>query len=149
MTYLERSATATDGSTVVYTEATPDDASPRWGTLSAVDTQTGLVRWQQKTTQPLVGGVLATGGGLTFTGEGNGAFDAFDAGTGQQLWTYACGAGVNAPPISYSVEGTQFVAVAAGGNALFGYPKGDAIMAFALPDPKHPQPVTSSPQPTP
>jgi glucose dehydrogenase len=80
--------------------------------------------------------VLATAGGLAFTGEGSGAFDAFDAQSGKQLWTYACGAGVNAPPIAYSVGGTQYVAVAAGGNALFGYAKGDAIIAFALDDGK-------------
>jgi glucose dehydrogenase len=135
MTYAVRSTTATDGTNVDYTEATPDDTSPRWGTLSAVDTQTGKLRWQNKLPQPLVGGVLATAGGLAFTGEGSGAFNAYDTTTGKQLWTFACGAGVNAPPITYSVGGTQYVAVAAGGNALFGYPKGDAIIAFAL-DPK-------------
>jgi outer membrane protein assembly factor BamB len=143
MKYLVRSATGTTGKTIDYTEATPDDGTPRFGTLSAIDTQTGQLRWQQKTTQPLVGGVLATAGGLTFTGEGSGAFDAFDAATGQQVWTYACGAGVNAPPITYRVDGTQYVAVAAGGNALFGYPKGDAIFAFALTD------DNATPTPTP
>lgn len=132
MLYRTRTAAAPDGSPLDYSEATPDDASPRWGTLSAIDPQTGTLRWQHKTAQPLVGGVLATAGGLTFTGEGNGAFDAFDAATGDELWTYSCGAGVNAPPVTYRVAGTQYVAVAAGGNALFGYPKGDAITAFAV-----------------
>jgi glucose dehydrogenase len=41
---------------------------------------------------------------------------------------------VNAPPIAYSIGGRQYVAVAAGGNSLFGFPTGDAIVAFALPD---------------
>jgi glucose dehydrogenase len=132
MKYTTRSAPAADGRAVDYTEATPDDLSPRWGTLSAIDTQSGRLRWQAKTDAPLVGGVLATAGGLAFTGEGSGAFDAFDAGSGERLWTYPCGAGVNAPPVTYRVNGVQYVAVAAGGNALFGYPSGDAILAFAL-----------------
>jgi glucose dehydrogenase len=133
MKYLTRKSAVTAGkATVDYTEATPAEGVPHFGTLSAIDTQTGAIRWQAKTAQPLVGGVLATAGGLAFTGEGSGAFDAFDAATGKQLWTYACGAGVNAPPITYTAGGTQFVAVAAGGNMLLGYPKGDAIVAFAL-----------------
>jgi len=132
MLYRTRSATAANGTQIDYSEATPDKASPRFGTLSAIDPQTGELRWQQKLAQPLVGGVLATAGGLTFTGEGSGAFDAFDSTTGKELWTYACGAGVDAPPITYRAGGTQFVAVAAGGNVLFGYAKGDAIFSFAL-----------------
>jgi glucose dehydrogenase len=134
MLYRTRTAATGDGALVNYSEGTPDEASPRWGTLSAIDPQTGALRWQDKTAQPLVGGVLATAGGLVFTGEGNGAFDAFDATSGKELWTYACGAGVNAPPVTYRVNGTQYIAVAAGGNALFGYAKGDAISAFALGD---------------
>ena len=56
-----------------------------------------------------------------FTGEGNGNFSAFKPQTGELLWQFNCGAGVNAPPISYEVDGRQYVAVAAGGNALFGF----------------------------
>jgi glucose dehydrogenase len=82
----------------------------------------------------MVGGTLATAGGLVFTGEGNGMFDAFDAATGKLLWQYRCAAGVNAPPITYSVRGRQYVAVAAGGNSLFGYRTGDELLVFALPD---------------
>jgi glucose dehydrogenase len=133
MLYRTHPATSAVGAGDDYSEAAPDDASPRWGTLTAIDTQTGELRWQARTAQPLVGGVLATAGGLAFTGEGSGAFDAFDAASGNKLWTFACDAGVNAPPITYRVGGTQFVAVAAGGNLLFGYPKGDGVFAFALP----------------
>jgi len=116
-----------------YTEATPSDDAPRFGTLSAIDTSTGRIRWQHKTAQPLVGGTLVTAGGLVFVGEGDGDFDAFDAATGALLWHAPCGAGVNAPPIAYEVDGREYVAVAAGGNQLFGYPAGDALMVFALP----------------
>jgi alcohol dehydrogenase (cytochrome c) len=66
-------------------------------------------------------------------GEGDGNFDAFDATTGNELWRYNLGAGVNAPPITYEVGGLQYVAVAAGGNFQMNYPAGDAIAIFRLP----------------
>jgi len=105
---------------------------PRWGLLSAIDLRTGKLRWQHRTEQPLVGGVLATAGGLLFMGEGGGDLDAFDAATGKLLWRHRCEAGVNAPPITYSIDGVQYVAVAAGGNQLFGYRQGDYVKVFAL-----------------
>ena len=49
--------------------------------------------------------------------EGNGWFKAFDAKTGKVPWRFQCGAGVNAPPVSYTVNGKQYIAVAAGGNS--------------------------------
>ncbi|PWT70546.1 MAG: pyrrolo-quinoline quinone [Proteobacteria bacterium] len=109
------------------------DGGPSWGTLTALDTRArGKIRWQVKTAQPLVGGVLATAGDIVFTGEGNGDFSAFDARTGERLWQFNCGAGVNAPPVTYELDGVQYVLVAAGGSAIFGYRQGDALMAFAL-----------------
>lgn len=107
---------------------------PTWGLLSAIDLQTGKIRWQHKTDEPLIGGTLATAGGLVFTGEGNGNFSAFDAKTGTRLWQFNCGAGVNAPPISYSVNGRQYIAVAAGGSQIWGYRQGGTVAVFALPD---------------
>ncbi len=119
---------------VDYTTAEPADV-PRFGTLTALDLRhEGKILWQVKTPQPLVGGVVATAGGLVFTGEGGGDFDAYEAATGRKLWRFACGAGVNAPPITYAVDGRQYVAVAAGGSAIWGYPQGDALMVFALPE---------------
>ena len=118
---------------VPYTTADPATV-PTWGTLTALDlAHEGRILWQRRTPQPLVGGVLATAGGLVFTGEGDGQFDAFDAATGAPLWSFNCGAGVNAPPITYAVDGEQYVAVAAGGSAIWGYPQGDALMVFGLP----------------
>jgi alcohol dehydrogenase (cytochrome c) len=108
---------------------------PRWGVLSAIDTRArGRIRWQTRTEDILVGGVLATSGGLVFTGQGTGEFSAFDAATGAQLWSFRCGAGVNAPPVTYAIDGTQYVTVAAGGHSLFGFPRGDAVITFALAD---------------
>jgi glucose dehydrogenase len=103
-----------------------------WGTFTAISTSTGKILWQKKMELPMIGGALATAGGLVFTGEGNGYFDAFDAKTGEILWQFQAGAGVNAPPISYEVDGVQYIAVAAGGNSIFGYPLGDDILVFAL-----------------
>ncbi|MEZ0232088.1 MAG: pyrroloquinoline quinone-dependent dehydrogenase [Methylophilaceae bacterium] len=106
---------------------------PRWGVLSAIDLSNGKIRWQYKTEQPLIGGVLATAGGLLFSGEGNGNFDAYDTTTGKLLWQTKSDAGVNAPPITYEIDGIQYIAVAAGGNAIFGYKQGDSIVVYALP----------------
>jgi glucose dehydrogenase len=107
----------------------------RWGTLTAVDLRNkGRILWQQKTDDHLVGGVLATAGGLVFTGEGNGDFAAFDAVTGQRLWKFNCGAGVNAPPITYRLDGKQYIAVAAGGSKIWGFPQGGAVVVFGLAD---------------
>jgi len=106
---------------------------PSWGTLTALDTRNhGKIRWQVKTQQPLVGGVLATAGELVFTGEGDGNFAAFDSRTGARLWQFNCGAGVNAPPVTYELDGVQYIVVAAGGSSIFGYRQGDAVLAFAL-----------------
>lgn len=107
--------------------------SERGGTLTAIDTRDGHIRWQQKMQNPMLGGLLATAGGLVFAGEGDGAFSAFDAASGERLWQYAANAGVNAPPITYTVNGRQYVAVAAGGNSLFNFKAGDEFLVFALP----------------
>ncbi len=118
---------------LTYYTIEPEPNVPRWGTLSAIDVANGgRLLWQQKTDQPLIGGVLATAGGLVFSGEGNGMFAAFDAGSGQRLWNFNCGAGVNAPPISYAVGGTQYVTVAAGGSQLWGFRQGGAVITFGL-----------------
>jgi alcohol dehydrogenase (cytochrome c) len=106
----------------------------QWGVLSAVDYHTGKIRWEVKTQQPLIGGVLATAGGLVFFGEGNGRFNALDSATGAQLWSFQAGAGVNAPPASYTVDGKQYIVVAAGGNTQLDYKRGNNIIAFSLVD---------------
>ncbi|WP_459575024.1 outer membrane protein assembly factor BamB family protein [Cupriavidus sp. 8B] len=107
-------------------------AEAQWGKLSAVNIDTGKVVWDYKTDQPLIGGVLATAGGLVFNGEGNGLFRAFDAATGKKLWEYQCGAGVNAPAVSYMVGGKQYIAVAAGGNTQLDFKRGNSVLVFAV-----------------
>jgi alcohol dehydrogenase (cytochrome c) len=102
------------------------------GNITAVNYNTGKIRWQVKTPQPMIGGILATAGGLLFAGEGNGRFRAYDSRTGKTLWTFNAGAGVNAPPSSYAVGGKQYVVVAAGGNVQIDYKRGNNIIAFTL-----------------
>ena len=103
------------------------------GRLSAVNLDTGKVAWKFDTDEPLIGGVLATAGGLVFNGEANGLFRAFDAKSGKKLWEYQTGAGVNAPPVSYTVGGKQYIAVAAGGNNQIDAKRGNSVVVFALP----------------
>jgi PQQ-dependent dehydrogenase (methanol/ethanol family) len=104
----------------------------QWGNVTAVDYNTGKIRWQVKTPQPMIGGIMATAGGLAFTGEGNGYFKAYDSETGAVLWKFQAGAGVNAPPSSYTVDGKQYIVVAAGGNTQLDYKRGNTIIAFTL-----------------
>ncbi len=125
---------ATDAKPAVTYYTFEPAKGPSWGTLSAIDLTSGAIRWQHKTDEPLVGGTLATAGGLVFTGEGNGDFAAFDAKSGAKLWRFNCGAGVNAPPMTYAVDGRQYVAVAAGGSQIWGFPQGGTVAVFALPE---------------
>ncbi len=130
--YTLHEAPTKDGKTPLrYTSSEPAD-EPRWGLLSGINLQTGKIVWQQKTEQPLIGGVLSTAGGLLMMGEGNGQFNAFDSTTGKPLWQDKLEYGVNAPPISYQIEGKQYIAVAAGGNAIMGYKQGDLIVVYGL-----------------
>ena len=106
----------------------------QWGNVTAVDYNTGKIRWKAKTQQPMIGGILATAGGLAFTGEGNGLFKAYDSATGNVLWQFQAGAGVNAPPSSYTVNGKQYIVVGAGGNVQLNFKRGNNIIAFTLAD---------------
>jgi alcohol dehydrogenase (cytochrome c) len=131
--YIAHEVVRPDGSVLQY--ASTQNTDEQWGTLTALDlAHAGRIRWQVRTDEPLIGGVLATAGGLVFSGAGKGKLAAFAAATGRELWSYVCAAGVNAPPVTYEVGGRQYVAVAAGGNALFGFRQGDLVMAFGLPD---------------
>jgi alcohol dehydrogenase (cytochrome c) len=78
------------------------------------------------------GAHMATAGNLVFMGEGNEWFDAFAAKSGKRVWRYNLGAGVNAPPVTYMVNGEQYIAVAAGGNSQLTYPYGDVVAIFKL-----------------
>ena len=105
---------------------------PQYGLFSAVNLNTGDIAWQNKVERPMIGGALATAGGLVFTGLGEQRFVAYDAKSGRQLWNVETRGGVNAPPVTYSIDGTQYVAVAAGGNFQINTPRSDELLVFAL-----------------
>ncbi len=130
--YSARDGKGADGTSFRYVVS--ELQAERGGTLTAIDlADNGKIRWQLAMDEPMIGGVLATAGGLLFSGAGHNTFAAFDSANGQRLWEYRCAAGVNAPPISYAIDGRQYVAVAVGGNALFGLTQGDTLQVFALP----------------
>jgi alcohol dehydrogenase (cytochrome c) len=104
---------------------------PTWGDIVATDYNTGKIRWKVKKELPMFGGILATAGGLIFTGEGSGEFGAYDSATGKELWSYKTDAGVNAPASTYMIDGKQYVVVGAGGNTQLNYKRGNKYYVFA------------------
>ncbi|MGH9632034.1 MAG: pyrroloquinoline quinone-dependent dehydrogenase [Bryobacteraceae bacterium] len=124
--------------------------APPWGTLAALDANTGEKRWEvplgvmpqaaaipgaEKFGSPSLGGPIVTAGGLVFIGA---SFDphlrAFDVKTGKELWRGELPASARATPMTYRTKsGKQFVAIAAGGHGLPGTNPGDELTVFALP----------------
>ncbi|HEY9426180.1 MAG TPA: PQQ-binding-like beta-propeller repeat protein [Gemmatimonadaceae bacterium] len=95
--------------------------APATGTLTAIDVATGQICWQTETEKRMLGtGTMTTAGGLLFYGEQQGLFHAADARSGKILWTARTGGRVRAPPITWELDGRQYVAIAAG-EALFAY----------------------------
>ena len=133
MNYITHSAPLEKGKLWLGSAFKAVPGEKQYGTFTAINLNTGKRAWQVKTDQPMIGGALATAGNLVFTGEGNGHFNAYDARTGKTLWSFSAGAGCNAPPVTYTVDGKQYIAVACGGNYQLGYPLGAAVMVFALP----------------
>ncbi|MEO7086805.1 MAG: PQQ-binding-like beta-propeller repeat protein [Gemmatimonadaceae bacterium] len=101
------------------------------GVLAAVNAATGKIAWSAKTEGEVWGGTLATAGGLVFMGESSGWLRAYDARTGRVLWSFFCGAGVDASPITYELDGRQYLAVPAGG-IRYSSMHGNALFVFAL-----------------
>ncbi len=87
-----------------------------YGSVSAIDVATGKRVWKFDTPQPERGGPTTTASGLGFVGGGDGNFRAFDAKTGKVLWTFQTGAQISAGPSVYSINGTEYVAIAVGGT---------------------------------
>jgi alcohol dehydrogenase (cytochrome c) len=94
------------------------DADNARGGIRALEATTGKLQWEFKLlTQPYAG-VLSTGGGLVFSGAEEGNFFALDAQNGKLLWELQLGAAIKANPVSFAVDGKQYVAITAG-SALF------------------------------
>jgi alcohol dehydrogenase (cytochrome c) len=91
------------------------------GMLQAIDYKTGKIRWSHKWEGPgLRAGVLSTAGNLVFTGDPNNNFVALNATTGQPLWHANLGAATSNGPITYQLDETQYLVVAAG-DTLYGF----------------------------
>jgi alcohol dehydrogenase (cytochrome c) len=84
------------------------------GAIKAIDPVTGEIKAQARLDYPPFGGIMATAGNLIFAGHLDGTFSAYDAKTMQEVWSVNLGTGINAPPITYSVNGKQYVAVLVG-----------------------------------
>ncbi|MGY0610795.1 outer membrane protein assembly factor BamB family protein [Luteimonas sp. A501] len=85
-----------------------------YGRLQALDPQTGDTRWRVRERAPFTAGTLATAGGLVFAGSLDRWFKAYDLGTGEKRWEARLNDVPSAPPITYAVDGVQYVAVVVG-----------------------------------
>ncbi|MCG2589816.1 pyrroloquinoline quinone-dependent dehydrogenase [Rhodohalobacter sp. WB101] len=122
---------------------------PPWGTLNAIDLNTGELVWKVPlgeyseltereipvTGTPNMGGSLVTAGGLVFIGAtADEKFRAFDKNTGEILWEYQLPAVGYAVPSTYEIDGEQYVIIAATGGTRAGNSESDAFIAFSLPE---------------
>ena len=114
------------------------------GHMDAIDPLTGKQKWRTPIMDiPYYSAMLATAGGLLFTGKSTGEFIAVDMDTGKILWQFQTSSGINAQPITYTAKGRQYVAIQVGiggVNAarmraqLENIPRGGSVWAFALPE---------------
>ena len=105
------------------------------GSLIAWDPVTQTERWRVQYPGPYNGGLLATGGGLVFQGTAGGMFKAYGANDGRELWSFAAQTGVVAPPITYTVNGEQYVAVLAGWGGIWALAPGGILNETSGPVP--------------
>ena len=97
-----------------FTGGTTTKSERQYGSLKAVDPATGEIKMAHRLQYPNYSGALATAGSLVFLGHYDGAFTAYDGRTLNELWSFYAGSGINAPAISYSVNGKQYIAVLVG-----------------------------------
>jgi quinoprotein glucose dehydrogenase len=122
--------------------------APPWGYMAGIDLNTHKIVWKHKvgTTRdsvvplpfklgmPMLGGTMATAGGVTFlTATMDNYIRAFDVTSGKMLWQARLPAGGQSTPMSYAQNGKQYVVTAAGGHGSFGTKLGDYVIAYALP----------------
>jgi quinohemoprotein ethanol dehydrogenase len=109
-----RSAPFLEGDTMGVAIAIDEDPDKIGGTLQAFDPVRGEIVWEVTLPGRWNSGTLTTAGGLVFQGRANGHLVAHDATNGEELWNEDLGLGISAPPITYSVDGKQFIALLVG-----------------------------------
>jgi plastocyanin len=104
------------------------------GNITAISPQTNTIVWQTPMPYKMGAstGVLTTAGGLLFVGQADGNVIAFDAKTGQELWRFETGFGAEATPMSYEMDGVQYIAIATGGNRTNNSQRSDVVWSFSL-----------------
>jgi alcohol dehydrogenase (cytochrome c) len=96
-----------------YTGGGPSEHQRITGSVTAIDVTTGKVAAKTETPYPMLGGMLTTPD-LVFSGQPSGEMMAFDAKTLKPLWSFDTGAGINAPPMTFTVDGKQYLAILVG-----------------------------------
>lgn len=127
-------------STGVVSRVPPVEPGDLLGHFVAIDPLTGEKSWEIPLTDfPNAAGMLATGGGLLFTGRLTGEFIALDAATGETLWEFKTGSSINSTAITYTHGGVQYVTVASGLGGILAnryaagkVPTGGSVWTFAL-----------------
>ncbi len=109
----------TGWNTAKFLNAEPPRSNP-FGRLLAWDPVQQKVVWSQEQVSPWNGGTLTTAGNLVFQGSADGRFAAYDAKTGDKLWETPTGTGVIAAPVSYEVDGKQYISIAVGWGGVYG-----------------------------
>jgi len=99
------------------------------GHLKAIDPLTGKTKWESPSDIPRFSGVLSTAGGVVFSGQLTGEFEAFDADSGKKLWQFQTGSGIEGQPVTWQQEGVQYVAVASGYGGVYSLFSGDERLA--------------------
>jgi alcohol dehydrogenase (cytochrome c) len=103
------------------------------GHLKAIDPMTGKTKWEVASDIPRFSGVLSTGGGVVFTGQMTGEFEAFDASDGKKLWSFQTGSGIEGQPVTWQQDGVQYVAVTSGYGGVYSIFSGDERLAKVPP----------------
>jgi quinohemoprotein ethanol dehydrogenase len=102
------------------------------GTFTAIAADGGRIAWQQKWADSCYSGSATTGGNLVFVGRNTGELQAYDAPSGDRLWSFQTGAGANAPATVFELDGKEVIAFYAAGSSLAGSAHGDDLWLFGL-----------------
>jgi len=102
------------------------------GYLTAVDATSGEIKWQKRWPESCYSGSVTTAGGLVFVGRNGGDLQAYDAESGNQLWSFQTGAGANNTATVFEQNGKEYLAFYAGGNSLAATAHGDNLWLFSL-----------------